>query len=149
MLSETERFAFFCSKPTESGCIEWRGGLDPNGYGAFKYRGKKTGAHRAALMIAGVEIPAGMDVCHTCDNRKCVNVDHLFIGSRSENMQDALSKGRLPLTPGAWPYSKIRDMTDSQLIEAYRSQGSIKRAAKFVHVSKEKLVARLRQARAF
>lgn len=149
MQSETKRFASFCGEPTESGCVEWQGSLDPNGYGAFKYCGKKMGAHRVALMMAGIEAPVGLDVCHTCDNRKCVNIDHLFVGSRSENMQDALSKGRLPLTPGAWPYSKIHDMTDAKLIEAYRSQGSIKRAAKSVHVSKEKLVARLRQAGAF
>lgn len=73
-----------------------------SGYGDFSYGHKKgpyhfrTGAHRFAWMFKnGREVPLGMDVCHRCDNKKCVNPKHLFVGSRSDNMQDAKKKGRL------------------------------------------------------
>ncbi len=52
------------------------------------------GAHRAAWIRSNGAIPDGLVVCHKCDNGLCVNVDHLFLGTLSENMQDCISKGR-------------------------------------------------------
>lgn len=61
--------------------------------------GRKDGkiqlAHRAAWMKYFGPIPAGMNVCHHCDNRRCVNIAHLFLGTQRDNMRDASNKGRL------------------------------------------------------
>ena len=75
-------------------CIEHTGCLLPNGYGKKGRDGKTWLAHRLAWFDAHGPIPIGMCVCHKCDNRKCVNVSHLFLGTRSDNTQDMLAKGR-------------------------------------------------------
>lgn len=77
------------------GCAEWTAATDPNGYGEFHHNGHVKRAHRVAWEIAsGRPIPHGMMVLHRCDNRRCVNWQHLFIGTHQDNMADMQAKGR-------------------------------------------------------
>lgn len=85
-----------------SGCWLWLGSICSGnaGYGQIRIGGKIEYAHRVSYEMHCGEIPAGIDVCHTCDQPSCVNPEHLFPGTRQENMQDAKRKGRL-VVPGS------------------------------------------------
>ncbi len=93
-MSDKERFDAKTERDPKTGCLEWTGALDQDGYGVFWIDGKTQRSHRAAWELEHGPLTDGTVLLHTCDNPKCVNVKHLSIGSQSENLIDMKEKGR-------------------------------------------------------
>lgn len=86
---------------TES-CWIWIAARNQFGYGMFRVEtGKVRGAHRWSFEQFKGPIPAGHDVCHSCDVRNCVNPDHLWVALPEENLRDMSAKGRHNSMPNA------------------------------------------------
>ena len=88
-----ERFWFWVNKRGPNGCWEWSGARFWTGYGLVSINGKTVTAHRYAWQITKGPIPEGLLVLHKCNNKICVNPEHLYIGDYGDNMADRINSG--------------------------------------------------------
>jgi HNH endonuclease len=81
-------------------CWEWDGAKSSNGYGVILFNKKYSPTHRVAWKLYCGSIPKGLFVLHRCDNRACVNPEHLFLGTQKDNIRDGIAKGRITKESG-------------------------------------------------
>lgn len=102
IINKSDRRERFLSKVSsiydENGCLNWIAKSQHKGYGIFHWsktpKKIQMSASRAAYLLFVGNIPEGLQVCHTCDNRKCVNILHLWLGTTQQNTRDMNLKGR-------------------------------------------------------
>lgn len=75
-------------------CWLWKGAHQDSGHGVFRLREQRMPAGKAALILSGIEVEDGMDMCHHCDNPPCVRPDHIFQGTDADNHRDMYLKRR-------------------------------------------------------
>jgi hypothetical protein len=84
----------YIERVPETGCWLWVGQCWSNGYGYVRYNGKAESAHRYIYRLYKGEFDPSLDMLHHCDVPSCVNPDHLFLGTHTDNMRDMHKKGR-------------------------------------------------------
>lgn len=139
-----ERFMKYVKK-LPNGCWQWTGGRTPHGYGVFRVGSltdgsrNSVGAHRWSYAHHKGPISDGLFVCHTCDHKPCVNPDHLFLGTNSENIRDAIRKGFTVGGPNPGEKNGRAILTETKVlrIRALRDRGyTMQRLADRYGVSK-------------
>jgi len=136
------RFWKKVDKSSLDGCWEWTGAIKPNGYGTV-WTGTTDGlqsAHRFSWQIHFGKIPHhpsshGMCVCHRCDNRSCVNPEHLFIGTHTDNMKDMFNKHRRKVAKGMYAGNSTLNESDVLKIRSLAGQMMQKDIASLFGVS--------------
>lgn len=91
-----ELLASRCVRDEETGCLNCSGYADKHFYPHIHYKGRPRRVNRAVWEEANGPIPHGMHVLHKCDNIRCAELDHLFLGTHQQNMDDKVAKGRQP-----------------------------------------------------
>ena len=93
--AQTKETFFKKARIKKSGCWHFVGAISKQGYGVVGYHGKVMPASRLAWILTHGEISdTKLFVCHKCDNRRCINPDHLFLGTAKDNTKDMITKGR-------------------------------------------------------
>jgi hypothetical protein len=91
----------------KTGCIEWQKGKS-SGYGAALFNNKTDRTHRISYVLNVGDIPDGLFVLHKCDNKICINPEHLFLGTMQDNIKDMVDKGR-NIKGESMPLAKLKE----------------------------------------
>ena len=105
-MSPEDRFWDKVDKRSKDECWNWIGGINDGNYGIFVIEHKYCRAHRVSWEIANGPIPENKLILHRCDNRKCVNPNHLYCGTHSDNMYDR--EKRNPVPPEITTFGKTK-----------------------------------------
>lgn len=127
--------SFWARVKKSRGCWEWQGTCNSTGYGNVSWHSKMYTAHRIAAWLSGLvdspaapTIPQGAHVLHKCDNRKCCNPKHFFIGSYSDNQRDAYAKKRRAQPKGErHANATLTDRQATEIRTAYSVHGLTQR----------------------
>lgn len=127
-----ELLEFNIERVTESGCWLWTGRTNPRGYGQIAVPNSRY-AHRVAYEAYKGSFDKNLFVCHKCDTPSCINPDHLFLGTHSDNMKDAIRKGRRSHIRPPRLYGEqhaLTKVTEAQALEIKFSTESTRKTAK-------------------
>ena len=135
----TKELKFLSKLPivqNENGCLLWKHGISDSGYGIHILDGVTWYAHRLNWFLSGRDLPKGLFLLHRCDTPRCVNIEHLFLGTPKDNMVDKVLKNRQ--TKGInHPASKL---SESKVVEIRNSNLSSNKLAAIYGVSKTAIV---------
>lgn len=107
-----------------SGCKLWLGNTDKKGYGRITHRGRKCFVHRLVKMMQlGISLSPEQLVLHKCDTPLCCNPEHLFVGTKSDNAQDMIRKGRDSYRLGEANHSAKCKTADVIRIKSLKASG--------------------------
>ena len=107
-MADSKKFRSEVKKNWDNDCHDWHGHVNYWGYGVFFTDKKRRRAHRVAYELTYGEIPEGLFVCHSCDNKICCDPDHL-LGTVQDNVDDMCKKG-LNVFRERTPSSKLKDL---------------------------------------
>lgn len=121
--SLTERFWRRVGKDSRSECWEWQGATR-QGYGAIKHQGRVLGTHVISFVIHNGQVPPGRIVTHNCDNRLCVNPDHLVAGTHQSNALEMQERRKISVDRGtAVPNAVLNDETVGLILALHVAEG--------------------------
>jgi len=135
--SAVERFWEKVDKRSPDECWEWQGGKKVENYGGLDDgKGKIVLSHRFSYELHYGPIPEGLFVCHRCDNQKCCNPNHLFVGTALENNNDKVIKGRASVVSGTrHAHAKLNPQKVIEIRQRRKGGESLKSLARSFGVS--------------
>lgn len=135
----------------EGTCLKWQGGKNQRGYGQLRVDRRKTLVTHLVWKLLRGDIPQGLYILHTCDNPPCINIGHLFLGTKWDNQLDAITKGRMNHPKGEEHGNTSLTNENVKVIKILMSayprrapKGFIQKVAKIFNVSTQ-VIQRIRQ----